>query len=48
MKIHIYITEVEDSVELLDIIKKLYKVRESIYIAATPDFVIDVKTEIKA
>lgn len=45
MKIHIKITEPEDIYELMDLLKKLVKVRESIYTCLNEDFTVEISTK---
>jgi len=44
MKVHIEIKEPQDVFELVDILNKLKKLRESIYISQVEDFTVEVHT----
>ena len=46
MKVHIKVSEVEDAFELLDIVKKLRNVRESIYSGTVEDFTMEINSKL--
>lgn len=44
MKTHIEIKDVQDVTELIDILQKIRKLRQSIYVNQTEDFTVEVET----